>query len=185
MENHGDEDVARCLAGDDQAWERLVDRLWPVVAGTVWKSLGGSRDADTVDDVCQDVFVKLCANDYRGLRQFNPGRGALERYVAVMARSTAIDAMRGKGKIRHASIDGMEEQFAAPTGDILPPVEDWELAAALGTLTPREQETMDCLFRREMSTAEAAGELGMAESTIRIHKMSALGKLRAYFGVKE
>lgn len=184
MEKLADDDVARCLDGDDGAWERLVDRLWPVVAGTVWKSIGG-RDADTVDDICQDVFVKLCADDFRGLRRFDASRGTVERYVAVMARTTAIDAVRGKAKAQHVSIAGMEEQFAAPGDDMLPPIEDWELAAALGTLTPRERETMDCLFRREMTTAEAAAELGMAEATIRIHKMGALGKLRVYFGVEK
>ena len=82
-----DAGVARCLRGDEQAWELLVDRLWPVVAGTVWKCIGGARDAHVVDDVCQDVFVKLCADGYRALRRFDPSRGTLERYVAVMARS--------------------------------------------------------------------------------------------------
>lgn len=63
-------------------------------------------------------------------------------------------------------------------------IEEWELTAALGVLTAREREVMDCLFRKEMTTGETAGELGMAEATVRIHKMSGLTKLRRHFGVE-
>lgn len=175
--------LARCFDGDDAAWERLVDALWPVVAGSVWKSIGSSMDANAVDDVCQDVFVKLCADDCRMLRRFDPARGALERYAAVVARSTALDAVRGRGRgSRTVSLDVVAEK-ASSSEDALPMLEDWELAAALGTLTDRERQVMDMLYRREMSTAETAKELGMAESTVRIHKMSGLAKLRKYFGV--
>lgn len=177
--------LARCLRGDEQAWESLVDGLWPVVAGTVWKCIGGARDPHVVDDVCQDVFVKLCADDFRALRRYAPARGTLERYVAVMSRSAAIDAVRSKGKTKHVALSGyLEESLAAPENQA-PLIEDWELAAALGTLTAREREVMDCLYRREMSTADTAGELGMAEATVRIHKMAGLDKLRRFFGVEK
>jgi RNA polymerase sigma-70 factor (ECF subfamily) len=182
MEQH-DTTIALCLQGDEQAWETLVDRLWPVVAGTVWKCLGGARDANAIDDICQDVFAKLCVDGFRALRRFDPARGSLERYVAVMARSTAIDAVRGKGKAQHVAISGfLEESLPAPGGDT-PFIEDWELAAALGTLTEREREVVERLYRRELSTGEAAAELGMAEATVRVHKMSGLEKMRKFFGI--
>ncbi len=181
MERH--DTIAACLQGDEQAWESLVDRLWPVVAGTVWKCCGGTRDANAIDDICQDVFVKLCVDDFRALRRFDPARGSLERYAAVMARSTAVDAIRGKSKARHIAISSfMEESLPAPEGD-RPLIEDWEFAAALGTLTEREREVMERLYRREMSTGDAAAELGMAEATVRVHKMSGLEKMRKFFGI--
>lgn len=185
MEGNQDERVDRCLAGDASAWEQLVDDLWPVVAGTVWKSLANMHDTHAIDDICQDVFVKLCADDCRVLRRFDPGRGTLARYVAIMARSTALDAARRRSRSPAVSMAEMPDIAAPAIDGQTADIEDWELAAALGTLTAREREVMDCLYRREMTSRETALELGMAEATVRIHKMSGMATLKRYFGVAE
>lgn len=176
--------IQSCLNGDHLAWSVLVDRLWPVVAGAVWRTAGTAFDRHALDDICQDAFVKLCDDDSRLLRRYDPALSPLERYVAVIARSTALDHLRKKQRI---PLPTPAEKLPEPPPDreaeFASDIEDWELTAALGTLTGREREVMDNLFLAGLTTAETAAATGMSEVTVRTHKMNALEKLRIFFGV--
>ena len=175
--------VRPCLNGDHQAWAVLVDRLWPVVVGAVWRTAGAAFDQHAQDDICQDVFVKLCDNDSRLLRRYDPALSPLERYVAVIARSTALDHLRKKPRIPLPTpAEKLPEPQPDPKAELAAEIEDWELAAALGALTIREREVVDKLFFAQLTTAETAKATGMSEVTVRTHKMNALEKLRAFFG---
>jgi RNA polymerase sigma-70 factor, ECF subfamily len=55
--------VARCRAGDTEAFGEIVDRYQSMVAGLVARSL---RDPEDAADVTQEVFVRA----YRGLKSF-------------------------------------------------------------------------------------------------------------------
>ena len=176
--------VRPCLSGDPQAWSMLVDRLWPVVAGAVWRTAGSAFDQHGLDDICQDVFVKLCDNDSRLLKRYDPALSPLERYVAVIARSTALDHLRKKPRIPLPTpAEKLPEPPPGREVGLIPDIEEWELTAALGTLTDREREVMDNLFLANLTTAETAVATGMSEGTVRSHKMNALAKLRTFFGI--
>ncbi len=45
-------------------------------------------------DAAQDVFVRLCAQDFRLLKTYDPARAGLSTWLAVVARSAAIDHAR-------------------------------------------------------------------------------------------
>ena len=79
--------VERCVDGDAVAWELLVrrhvDLLYHVVrtAGAGW----GDRE---VEDVVQEVFLKLWEDGRRRLRTFQ-GKCRLSTWLAVVARREA------------------------------------------------------------------------------------------------
>ncbi|MEM7356284.1 MAG: sigma-70 family RNA polymerase sigma factor [Acidobacteriota bacterium] len=102
-------DVERALAGEPKALAQLIDRLTPViharVAGLVLSSsaASGSRLRQEVEDLVQEVFVALFADQARVLRSWNPARGmSLRSFVGMVAKRRAVSILRsGKKNPRH------------------------------------------------------------------------------------
>ena len=46
-------------------------------------------------DAAQDVFVRLCAGDFRLLKTYDPARASLATWLAVVARSAAVGSRHG------------------------------------------------------------------------------------------
>jgi RNA polymerase sigma-70 factor (ECF subfamily) len=74
--------VARCRAGDADAFAEIVDRYQGMVAGLVARSL---RNPDDAADVTQEVFVRA----YRGLRSFRSD-AKFSTWLYRIALNTAI-----------------------------------------------------------------------------------------------
>lgn len=85
-------------AGDGTAIAQLIRDLLPAVRAVLRARLSGAVRADalrSVDDLVQDVFLQLFADDGRVLRRWQPGRGLpLARFVALIADRYAISEMR-------------------------------------------------------------------------------------------
>lgn len=66
--------VSFCLDSQDEAaWTEFVRRFQPLIAGVVYRSVCTRPRPNTslVDDLVQQTFLKLCANNYKALRNFN------------------------------------------------------------------------------------------------------------------
>lgn len=66
--------VSYCLDSQDEAgWNEFVRRFQPLIAGVVYRSVCARPRPNTslVDDLVQQTFVKLCANNYKALLNFN------------------------------------------------------------------------------------------------------------------
>src|ERR1700680_4483663 len=62
-----------CLRSRDEfLWTEFIRRSQPVIAGVVVKTVRRwtTPSPALIDDLVQDTYVKLCANDFRALRQF-------------------------------------------------------------------------------------------------------------------
>ena len=51
-----DELIARCLAGDQEAWEQIVRQHWRKVFNLAYKFVGRHDEAE---DLTQDIFLKI------------------------------------------------------------------------------------------------------------------------------
>lgn len=63
--------VDRCLnSRDEDVWTEFVRRLQPLIAGVVVKTCHrcGVTDTHVMDDLVQEVFLKLCKDTHRVLR---------------------------------------------------------------------------------------------------------------------
>jgi RNA polymerase sigma-70 factor, ECF subfamily len=79
------------------AWEEFVGRLHSLIAKVVNRIAArmGDRSRQTVDDLIQETYLRLCANDFRILRNFeHRHEGAFIGYVQVIAANVTRDHFR-------------------------------------------------------------------------------------------
>ena len=90
----GDQDLEQLLGllveGDKAAWDSFVARFTAIVYAAVQRRLAPFGRQDDIEDVIQDVFVKLCAREYRVLKTYDSKRAKLTTWLTVVANSTAI-----------------------------------------------------------------------------------------------
>ena len=169
-------ELSKCFNGDSDAWNQFVDAYAPVIYTTVRQTILRHclyhSDAD-IHDTTQDVFVKLLDNNFRVLRTYDPGRADLERWLAVIARRVAIDAIRK----RHLAVP-LDDTFPAAT----PAAGGAPIALPLELLTPRQRQVMRMIYDENKSIAEIATALGIDDQTVRSTKHAALTCIRGYFG---
>ena len=166
----------RLVSGDKAAWDAFVGDSAPVVRAVVRQILlAAGREQDTAD-VTQDVFVRLCRDGFRLLRQYEPKRARLSTWLGVIASSAAIDHLRRADPHGNALQDLAEED--------LPGVEPAEprrpLALPSDLLTARQILILKLLYEDDCSVEEAAHALGIEAQTIRSQRHKAFTKLRAW-----
>jgi RNA polymerase sigma-70 factor (ECF subfamily) len=168
------DDLLQSLVGGEKgAWEAFVRRYAGLVAAAV---RGVAREAAEVEDLTQEVFLRLCRNDFRLLRSYDPARAGLSTWITIVARSTARDALRRHRPIA-VPIDAVPE--AQLSVEPVEPVRKLKLPEAL--LSPRQSEILAMLYDRDMEVAEIAAQLGIDPQTVRSAHHKAMIKLRAYF----
>ena len=163
--------------GDKGAWEAFVRRYAGLVAAAV---RGVARETAEIEDLAQEVFVRLCKDDFRLLRSYDPARAGLSTWITIVARSTARDAMRRYRPVL-TPIEAVPEGRLAV--DPVEPIQKLKLPDAL--LSPRQREILTMLYDREMEVAEIAAALGIDPQTVRSAHHKAMVKLRAHFRAKE
>ena len=159
--------------GEKGAWDAFVRRYAGLVVAAV---RGVARDSGDVEDLTQEVFVRLCKDDFRLLRSYDPARAGLSTWLTIVARSTARDALRRHRPVS-VPIDAVPESRLAI--DPVEPVRKLKLPEAL--LSPRQREILTMLYDREMEVAEIAAALGIDPQTVRSAHHKAMLKLRAHF----
>jgi len=166
-------DLDELLRGEKEAWRRFVRRYAGLVVAAV---RGVAREAGEVEDLTQEVFLRLCKDDFRLLRGYDPARAGLSTWITIVARSTARDAMR-----RYRPVSVPIE--AVPEGrlaiDPIEPVPKLKLPEAL--LSPRQRQILTMLYDRDMEVSEVATALGIDPQAVRSAHHKAMIKLRAHF----
>jgi RNA polymerase sigma-70 factor, ECF subfamily len=121
------EELVRICAerGEAPEWAEFIRRFHPLIARVVTrtaKRLGESCPA-VLDDLVQDTYLKLCADNCRLLRTFRPHHpGAVYGYLKVVAANVVHDhlkharaAKRGAGKPCQ-DVDSLAEWSAQTSG---------------------------------------------------------------------
>lgn len=147
-----------CARGDGRAWAELLRRYDDKVRSALRRA-GAREDAD---DLRQDVWARLLADDRAALRRFRAG--SLRVFIAQVARRVAID--HGRAQRRRPPGTGGEEPAALACGRPGPlealgeSSRRRQLAAALDSLTVRPGRQRDILrlhFEEGLMPAEIAG----------------------------
>jgi RNA polymerase sigma-70 factor (ECF subfamily) len=131
-----------------------------MVRRTVW-SLGRAED---LDDIVQDVFVRL----WRYWGRFD-GRSERRTWVYRVTVNTARSHWRSRGRLKAALqrlwTDVPRAQVSAPAQ------EAWDLdrglAQALAKLDRRQREALTLVHLEGLSLAEAAQVMGVPEGTVK------------------
>lgn len=84
-----------CFApGDSEAWEEFVRRFHRLIAAVVLHTADrlGDSSTETADDLIQETYLKLCADDFRLLRKFDSRHPeAIFGYVKVVTANVVRD----------------------------------------------------------------------------------------------
>lgn len=92
--------VSKCAdANDAQAWQELVRRFHPVIAAAVLRTARrwGEPPQQLLDDLIQDTYFKLCNDDCRLLRSFQPEHSnSIYGFLRVMAANVVHDHFKAE-----------------------------------------------------------------------------------------
>ena len=165
------------LRGEKAAWDAFVRRYGGLVVAAV---RGVASVHGDIEDLTQDVFVRLCKDDFRLLRSYDPTRASLSTWITIVARSTARDGLRRR-RAEAVPLDAVPEAQLAI--DPVEPVQKLKLPEAL--LSPRQRQILAMLYDREMDVAEIAQALDIDPQTVRSAHHKAMVKLRVHFRGKE
>ena len=161
------------LNGDGAAWKAFVRRYGGLIVAAV---RGVSPPHADIEDLTQDVFIRLCKDDFRLLRSYDRARASVSTWLTIVARSTARDGLRRR-RGESVPIEAVPEAQLAI--EPVEPVRKLKLPEAL--LSPRQREILAMLYDREMDVAEVARALAIDPQTVRSAHHKAMLKLRAHF----
>src|SRR5881396_4168164 len=84
--------IARCLKGDQSAWETIVRQNWRKVFNVAYKFVGKHDEAE---DLTQDIFLKI----FKALNTFDR-RANFQTWLISISRNLCIDHYRSVRKER-------------------------------------------------------------------------------------
>jgi len=167
-------DLIALTQGTKAAWDGFVKRYTGLILAAV---RAVAREGTDYEDLAQDVFARLCKDDFRLLKTYDPARAGLSTWLTIVARSTARDAMR-----RHqpplTPLDAVPEGLLAVEDRRIEPIKLPD-----GLLSPRQKLVLTMVYDRDLDVAEIARTLGVDPQTVRSTHHKAMLKLRTHFAV--
>ncbi len=157
--------IAAAIAGDRDAFGALLERHYDRVHGLAWQLTGSRADADDVaQDVCCVLVERLAS--FRGEAKFST-------WLCGIVFNACRDLHR-----RRRSFSGLTDRLAVLAGLTKGPdgrdLHDamW-LKSAIARLKPAYRDAAVLVVGQQLTHAEAADILGVAESTVswRIHEV--------------
>jgi len=160
--------VARCRAGDDDAWRVLVERFSRYVYAIVVQAFR-FREHDA-EDVYQDVFIRM----YERLDQLRED-DAVRPWLAQLTRRVCLDRLRAGARIELAD----DEMPYVETEDALDRIDEAvAVHELLATLPEHCREILDRFFARDESYRTIGEALELPPGTIASRISRCLAKLR-------
>jgi RNA polymerase sigma-70 factor (ECF subfamily) len=161
--------VARCRAGDQQAWAELVDRFSRYVHAISVQAFRLS-DADA-EDVFQEVFARAYQH-LDGLRD----DAAVRPWLAQLTRRLCIDRLRASARERPTADEELE---LAGSEETLTQLEEaLTVHEALAEVPEHCREILDRFFARDESYKTIGDALDLPSGTIASRISRCLARLR-------
>jgi RNA polymerase sigma-70 factor (ECF subfamily) len=157
--------IARCLRGDNRAWERVVGRFRRKVFHIAYRFC--SRH-ETAEDLTQEIFLRV----FRSLDRFHQDAD-FSSWLTSVARNHCIDHYRATKREREVLVedDGGGERAPAVYGNPHRMVEEDDrrslLRRGLERLPPKLREAVILRDLQELSYQEMAERLGLPEGTVK------------------
>jgi RNA polymerase sigma-70 factor, ECF subfamily len=160
--------VARCLGGEESAWEDLLRAHNRKIYNLCYRFTGRPTEAE---DLTQEVFIKV----FQTLTTYDAGQGAFSTWLNRVARNHLVDHYRRTHKDRLTS--SIEDETGGladkPSSEEQPiaRVESRErqeiLQAALNRLSPDMREAVVLRDFQDLDYDEIAEVLGVPEGTVK------------------
>jgi RNA polymerase sigma-70 factor (ECF subfamily) len=165
--------IRKAAEGDFAAWEPLIRAHQEPVFRLAYLIVG---DADDAEDIAQEAFVRA----WRHLGRFDSTR-PLRPWLLAITANLARNRRRSAGRYFSALMRTFQDQPAQADVEEhhSQGLEAGELWRAVRSLRPADQQIVYLRYFLELSTAETAEALQIAEGTVKSRLKRALEKLRA------
>lgn len=165
--------AARLMVREERALREVMDLYAGIVHGMARKVLG---EPALAEEVAQETFLAL----WRRPGAFDPDRGSLKTFLALIARNKAIDLVRHEESLRRTK-EVLNQEMRVTNhqvehGDI---DDRHDIVVALGHLTELQREALALAYFGGRSYREVAQELGIPESTAKTRLRDGLRRLRS------
>lgn len=165
-------DIDSLLSGNKNAWKEFVRKVAPPAYAIIDKTLRqAGYSQDEAQDILQDLFLKLCRDNFRLLRKYDSKKAKITTWVTLIARNLAIDYLRRR-RIPTTPLENVNE----PACDNPAPSDDIDLPFDI--LPPRQMLIMKLLYERELSVKEVAEFMNISKQSVRSARHKAIKKLR-------
>jgi RNA polymerase sigma-70 factor, ECF subfamily len=162
-------------SGDHKALDEIYDRHGLMVYRLALKILRNSNDAE---DLTQEVFVTF----WQGANKYEPQRGALSTFLAVVARSRALNKLR-----QNKSRQNLVEQYGQNVSPSVPAtgldtaylesLAD-RMGAALAQIPAEQRQTLELAYYGGLSQSTIANQLDIPLGTVKTRSRQGLLKLK-------
>jgi RNA polymerase sigma-70 factor (ECF subfamily) len=166
--------VARCRAGDPEAWRVLVERFSRYVYAIATQAFR-LREHDA-EDVFQEVFARV----YERLDQLRDD-DAIRPWIAQLTRRLCLDKIRAGGRVEVS-----DEEIGEEADDTLERIEEaWGVRQMLAALPEHCREVLDRFFAQDESYRTIGEALELPAGAIASRISRCLGKLRSVLEGRE
>jgi RNA polymerase sigma factor (sigma-70 family) len=174
--------IAGCMKGDKSSWDEFVRQYSNLVYHTIRKTLTlhhtDPRD-EVVEDLYQDVFISLLADDGRKLKRFRGDHGCtLASWLRMIVARRTIDHLRKCKKPVYPSDESLPGTTADEADEERKEGAFQRLAGAIDQLQPRERILIELFFRQNLSAQDVATILGLSVGAVYTQKSRIVAKLR-------
>ena len=168
--------VSQIVQEDESALARLYDASSPLVYGLALRILG---DAGAAEEVTLDVYLQV----WKQANRFDPVRGRVSTWLMTMARSRAIDKLRGKAQelSQAETLEAVAETRSEnpdPEQSAAVAQQQAEVRKALSTLSEEQRHAIELAFFNGFSQNEIAMKLNEPLGTIKTRIRNGMLKLR-------
>ena len=162
-------------AGQTAALGILYDRHAGLVYGIALKVLENPQEAE---DLTQDIFLNFVK-----IGSYEPSRGSLRTYLAILTRSRSVDRVRSRSNTRELLKKwGHSRESETATDSLLEKVsrseQSQEVKAALAQLSDEQQQILRMAYYDGLSQSEIANQLEIPLGTVKARARRGLLKLR-------
>lgn len=161
--------------GQKAALGVLYDRHVGLVYGLAIKALGNPQEAE---DLTQDIFLTLVKGS-----SYDPRRGTLRTFLAVLTRSRATDRLRSRSSLRQMLSRWQQREPTTttpnlPLEQVFQQEQSQEVRLALTQLSEEEQQILRLAYYGGLSQSEIAQKLELPLGTVKTRARRGLLKLR-------
>jgi RNA polymerase sigma-70 factor, ECF subfamily len=161
-------------SGSNHAFGIIYDRHGGLVYGVALKILGNAQEAE---DLTQDVFISIAKGS-----TYEPSRGSLRTFLAILTRSRAIDRVRSrnsKRKVLGQLQDNQQQTVTdAPFAQVSRSEQSQEVRNAISQLSDEQQQILQMAYYDGLSQSEIANQLQVPLGTVKARARRGLLKLR-------
>lgn len=164
--------IKAVLGGDDEAFAELIRRHKRKIFSIVAKY---SRDDDELDDVSQEIFVKM----YQGLNKYR-GNAPFEHWLSKLAVNACYDMLRKRQKdANNVPLETVEFSLSSTERDDGRSRDAWHiLKRAMTRLCPEDRMVITMLNLEEKSVREISDLTGWGESKVKVRAFRARKELK-------